>query len=554
MKKKKSNLNKFALASVAAVIAVPAVASAAGTFPDVVEKNSHAPAIYNLAERGIISGFEDGTYRPNAVLTRGQAAKILAQVLELDTTSTDSLFIDVPSTHQYAGAINALAKAGIVSGYADGTFKPSMPLTRGQMAKILVEGFGFEESAALTHSFKDVSLVNGYRYYIQTLLDLGITIGTSSTTFSPTEAVKRGQMATFVVRAEAAKALIEEEATTDDSATVTPTPTSTPPTLWTPPDDSDDLDEEVATKDSVIIKAATFSDDKLYIDGLVTTVDAALLTVLKNPTNSDALTEGSYYLSVNIVDGVAKSIHDLSIGKSNAVFDAQGLIITGKIEIDGTNITIKNAIVNGNVIIRPSSLNANIEGVDVKGKLIVGELDAPTTARSNYFASLSMEPFVASSNTLRLTNTTIDTVEVYTRDVVIDSADLLEVSKLFIFAEIFRFNAPLATFKNVYLEKVARDATVIGTTIDAVTVNISTPDMANLQTDRTGVLNLVATVDTITLLSDFEYTLKGTSSVGTIVSDYRKLIIDPSATLGNPIYKNTSGNRVNRTEIIIEGY
>jgi hypothetical protein len=216
----KKPLNKIALASIAAVVAVPVVASAQQSpFTDVVDQNSHAAAINNLVERGIISGFGDGTYRPNATLTRGQAAKILANVLGLNVTNTTQTFTDVPSSHQYAGAINALVQAGIVSGYSDGTFKPGMPLTRGQMAKIIVEAFDFPLATELTHSFADVSSANGYKYYIQTLVNLGITVGTSPTTYSPTAAVKRGQMATFIVRAEVAN---NSNPTTDDSATVTP--------------------------------------------------------------------------------------------------------------------------------------------------------------------------------------------------------------------------------------------------------------------------------------------------------------------------------------------
>lgn len=199
----KKAIKIFTATAVAATVVAP-VASASTTFKDVSASNSHFEAIQSLAERGVINGFEDGTYRPNATLTRGQAAKILAEVLNLDTSSTSVQFKDVSSNSIYIGAINALANEGIINGFEDSTFRQNDPLTRGQMAKILVNAFKFEKSEKLSHSFKDVSASNIYKNDIQTLLDHEITQGTTATTFGPTEAVTRGQMATFVVRAEKA--------------------------------------------------------------------------------------------------------------------------------------------------------------------------------------------------------------------------------------------------------------------------------------------------------------------------------------------------------------
>lgn len=172
------------------------------TFSDVAKENAHYDAINSLANRGHIHGYGDGTFRPDGILTRGQAAKILANVLNLDTTNKNQVFSDVSSTHEYVGAINALYDNNIINGYSDGTFKPNEPLKRGQMAKIIVKAFELEKSTVIDLPFVDVSSNNEFRYYIQTLLNYSITKGTTATTYSPAEAVKRGQMASFVVRAE----------------------------------------------------------------------------------------------------------------------------------------------------------------------------------------------------------------------------------------------------------------------------------------------------------------------------------------------------------------
>lgn len=148
----RKSLRIFTATAVAASVFAP-VASANTTFKDITPAISHYEAVKSLVEHGIINGYEDGTFRPNASLTRGQAAKILANALDLDTSSKELKFKDVTSKSGYIGAINALVNAGIINGYEDNTFKPNAPLTRGQMAKVLVNAFGLEKSTALSHKF-----------------------------------------------------------------------------------------------------------------------------------------------------------------------------------------------------------------------------------------------------------------------------------------------------------------------------------------------------------------------------------------------------------------
>lgn len=168
-----------------------------------IAQNQHKEAITNLLERGIVNGFPDGTFKPSQQVTRGQAAKIIAQILNLDTQNVkDPGLTDVSKDNQYYGAIAALVNKGIISGYEDKTFKPGIPLTRAQMAKILAIGFGFEEESYKDTHFIDVKLTNWYAGYVQALFTNQITSGTTPTTFSPGEYVTRGQLASFVVRSE----------------------------------------------------------------------------------------------------------------------------------------------------------------------------------------------------------------------------------------------------------------------------------------------------------------------------------------------------------------
>ena len=91
---------------------------------------------------GIAGGFPDGTFRPQAVVTRGQMATFLAGALDLEAGA--SSFPDVPGDHVHAPSISAVADAGITTGFPDGTYRPGDQVTRGQMASFLGRALDLE--------------------------------------------------------------------------------------------------------------------------------------------------------------------------------------------------------------------------------------------------------------------------------------------------------------------------------------------------------------------------------------------------------------------------
>ena len=95
-----------------------------------------------LAERNIIGGYPDGTFKPGNPITRGQAAAIIAKLTEMDLTNVKNPnFKDVSEANGYYKAIAALAEANIIDGYGDGRYGPNDPIKRGQLASILVKAF-----------------------------------------------------------------------------------------------------------------------------------------------------------------------------------------------------------------------------------------------------------------------------------------------------------------------------------------------------------------------------------------------------------------------------
>lgn len=205
-------MQKILKAAVAATlvtppIVMPGVANAADTvFSDVPKTQTHYDNIMALYNEKVISGYPDGTYKPNASVTRGQAAKIIAGVLGLikpenTYTGPNPNFADVPVTHSYYKYIAVLAQAGIINGYPDGTYKPNNTLRRGQMAKIIYNGFNLDKFPDVALPFTDIKEGNQYYDQIKSLYALGVTVGKTATTYSEGEAVTRGQLASFVMRA-----------------------------------------------------------------------------------------------------------------------------------------------------------------------------------------------------------------------------------------------------------------------------------------------------------------------------------------------------------------
>lgn len=207
-KGKVNKLNKAAIASVLAasgvLVAIPQPTSAY-MFKDLNPNADYYKPILDLYNRGVVSGYEDGTFRPHNEITRGQAAKMLTLALGLSTKNqSDPKFKDVPRSNPYYSYIATLANAGIINGFSDRTFKPDEPITRGQMSKIITIGYKLGVSTKIKDHFIDVTSKTSNATYIQTLYDLGITKGKTANTFEPFSTVTRAQLATFIWRAERA--------------------------------------------------------------------------------------------------------------------------------------------------------------------------------------------------------------------------------------------------------------------------------------------------------------------------------------------------------------
>ncbi|MGD6843097.1 S-layer homology domain-containing protein [Bacillus infantis] len=159
-----------------------------------------------LIGEGIISGYQDGTFRPEAKLTRQQAAGLMVQALDLKLEGRpDPNFKDIKKGAYYYEAIAAVADEGLIRG-SNGNFRPNETITRAQMAAILRRAFQYELDEV--PRFPDVERTYWAFADINAIAKNGITIGRSKPAngdnflhFSPGEATTRVQYSVFLARA-----------------------------------------------------------------------------------------------------------------------------------------------------------------------------------------------------------------------------------------------------------------------------------------------------------------------------------------------------------------
>jgi hypothetical protein len=172
------------------------------TFEDVPADHWAAGFISRLACDRVVSGYADGTFRPQNPTTRAQLAKMLtlAEGWDLATPAT-ATFPDVPPTHLFYRYVETAVRENVVSGYADGRFRPDAYVTRAQVAKMLVKARGWTIAPESTTAQCDVQHSHWAWSHIQTAIQHGAFRGYANGCFYPDAVATRAQLAKVLVNA-----------------------------------------------------------------------------------------------------------------------------------------------------------------------------------------------------------------------------------------------------------------------------------------------------------------------------------------------------------------
>jgi predicted deacylase len=174
-------------------------------FSDVPATHTHASSIACMDWWTVAQGFTDGTFRPQADVTRGQMASFIARAVRegggtLPSAPANRFDDDDTSNHQLA--INQLAEVGIVLGRTDRTYEPEAPVSRAQMASFLVRAYKHVSGVDLPLGgpyFSDVAGLT-QRDDVNRAAAVGLTAGRVGDRYDPQAPTARGQMATFLAR------------------------------------------------------------------------------------------------------------------------------------------------------------------------------------------------------------------------------------------------------------------------------------------------------------------------------------------------------------------
>ncbi|HUS16848.1 MAG TPA: S-layer homology domain-containing protein, partial [Chloroflexia bacterium] len=214
----------------------PPTPCTAGVFSDVPPGSTFYPWISDLVRLGAISGYSDCTFRPSNNITRGQFTKVLVLAFGLPiNTAGGPHFTDVPASSPFYAYIETAYNRGIISGYGDGTFRPDTNITRGQLAKLVANGRGWPLVTPTTPSFRDVPATNAFYPFIETSYARGVISGYScggvgepcpGLYYRPVNNATRGQGAKVIDSA--VYVVVATNTPVPPSNTPVPPPTQTP--------------------------------------------------------------------------------------------------------------------------------------------------------------------------------------------------------------------------------------------------------------------------------------------------------------------------------------
>jgi hypothetical protein len=168
-------------------------------FWDLKDNVWYSSYIKNMIEKDLVSGYTDGTFRPNGNITREEVVTMIGRALKLDGTKRKTTFMDVKPESFGSGYIASATEEHYISGYPDNTFKPKASITRGDVAVIIQKAFDFPLSANQT--FTDVKSNKYYFEEINALKENKIIDGYPDNNFLPNQNISRAEFSIVLAKA-----------------------------------------------------------------------------------------------------------------------------------------------------------------------------------------------------------------------------------------------------------------------------------------------------------------------------------------------------------------
>lgn len=220
--------------------------SFASGFSDVTANTTNKEAILYLQDKGIIKGYEDGTFKPSKSVSRAEFLKIIIEgsKLELDNDSEAKIpFTDIEQAAWYEPYIKTAYSSGWINGYEDGTFKPDKTISKVEALKVLAKAQNWKvekiNTSTLKNSFKDIVTTAWYTPYLA-YAKQNKYLNEKGPKFSPNGAMTRGNISGIIYRT------IMTDTVADTTPTSTPSPAKSTTTPPPPPPGKAEIQPEVS--------------------------------------------------------------------------------------------------------------------------------------------------------------------------------------------------------------------------------------------------------------------------------------------------------------------
>ncbi|WP_123042865.1 S-layer homology domain-containing protein [Cohnella candidum] len=278
-------------------------------YADVPDHAWYAKAVNGWIALGILKPEQGDKFQPDFVTTRGDFAFLLAYSLGLTPSSKPAAFKDL-SGNDLAGYITALQESGLANGYADGTFRPSAPVTRAEAARWIAAARKLQTESPTSRRFRDVSPDSWYSGSVETLLKAGIVSGKSDDRFAPADSISRAETISMLDRS-----------------------------FFSPP-----LIQDVRADGVIMIDGRAYHADE-SISGIFQWSNKAVLQNAAIQFTADGNKIVSVeYLMIGYKGALAREDKPL-------VLDADGNAINGIVMVDADHVTLANLEVKGDLIL-----------------------------------------------------------------------------------------------------------------------------------------------------------------------------------------------------------
>ncbi len=177
---------------------------ATNDFSDVSQTSPYYTAITDLKTRGIISGYPDGTFRPDQEVNRAEALKIILLGAGINTGSSSATahFSDTSSTAWYAPYLNKAVELGIVQGYPDGTFQPAQTVNLVENLKMLLvaKNVALSNVTVTQNPYADAFSGQWYSKFVEYAKDKNLIDADPQNKIYPAQGMTRGKLAETLYR------------------------------------------------------------------------------------------------------------------------------------------------------------------------------------------------------------------------------------------------------------------------------------------------------------------------------------------------------------------